>query len=261
MFFSFQATASYSPNFIQVAQGRGMEQHGSRWIMTKHSAFCLESFTLRRCATIWPQRWYGEVVAGSCHIVLLYNLLFVAEARVIIRSHWHPMISIYFGCHVKIKKWHISIHLRHLLWVRWCSMRQRCVSVSSGVTFWSQVGGVSNADLADATEVAKALQPWEATDSRCRLTRCDRPCDHSNHSTGSRLMVFWGQRRFNNWSLFDFTILLISCLLSLSTLMTQRKYRTNMFAQRPSQYYVLFWKSILSKESKSVKSLENMSEP
>lgn len=75
-----------------------MEQHGSRWIMTKHSAFCLESFTLRRCATIWPQRWYGEVVAGSCYIVLLYNLLFVAEARVIIRSHWHPMISIYFGC-------------------------------------------------------------------------------------------------------------------------------------------------------------------
>ena len=43
--------------------------------------------------------------------------------------------------------------------------------------------------------------------------------------------------------------------------MTQRKYGTNMFAQRPSQYYVLFWKSILSKESKSVKSLENMSEP
>lgn len=28
---------------------------------------------------------------------------------------------------------------------------------------WWQVGGVSNADLADATEVAKALQPWEAT--------------------------------------------------------------------------------------------------
>ena len=26
----------------------------------------------------------------------------------------------------------------------------------------SEVGGVSNADLADATEVAKALQPWEA---------------------------------------------------------------------------------------------------
>ena len=24
------------------------------------------------------------------------------------------------------------------------------------------MGGVSNADLADATEVAKALQPWEA---------------------------------------------------------------------------------------------------
>jgi len=28
---------------------------------------------------------------------------------------------------------------------------------------WWQVGGISNADLADATEVAKALQPWEAT--------------------------------------------------------------------------------------------------
>jgi hypothetical protein len=236
-----------------------MEQHGSRWIMTKHSAFCLESFTLRRCATIWPQRWYGEVVAGSCYIVLLYNLLFVAEARVIIRSHWHPMISIYFGC-------------------QWCQNKENDTSPTS------PVGSM----MFDASAMRQRLQWSNVLKSggwclQCRPRRCNGSGQGLAALGGHGLEVSIDQRpsmwplKSLNWFETDgflrakevqqlefiwfYYILLISCLLSLSTLMTQRKYRTNMFAQRPSQYYVLFWKSILSKESKSVKSLENMSEP
>ena len=165
--FSFQATASYSPNFIQVAQGRDMEQHGSRWIMTKHIAFCLESFTLRCCATIWPQRWYGEVVAGSypARATSCYSITFVcrgsaSDLPITLTSDDFDIFRMSMMSKLKKDNTSPTSPTSPV-----GSMRQRCVSVSSGVTFWSQVGGVSNADLADATEVAKALQPWEATDS------------------------------------------------------------------------------------------------